>query len=533
MKKTYKKSRIQKLYPLVFGCLTGAICGGILALFLTCSRIVISYVFGLYKSADTPLAIVCILILVILCCFTAAVLQTLCPSAKGSGIPLAEGCARGMFKVKWLSAAAALVGGSLLSFLCGMSLGSEGPSIGVGGLIGDGVGKTAKKSDELRRHLVTGGASSGLAVAFNAPLTGITFALEETHRRFSPDILLAACSSVVSAVLISQLIFFGFGHNAYLNGIGIHAGFSALPFLAQAKASSVTDFFTLCGIAVLCGAVCGAIAISFNKIIFALSKLFSRVHSAVLRLLTPFLLTAVFGLSLYLTVGSGEAMLDAISTNTAFWLLFVLLIARFVMTATASGSGVTGGLFLPMIAIGGLLGTIAAKTCVICGMDETYAPNIIMLCIAAYFAASVRAPVSAVALTMELTASFVNLLPCAIAVAVGMILADFTKTAPLYEHVMEEMQKSTFARESADNPTVRGAVVIESAIVGKRIRDILWPYNSLVTELVRDGKNIVPDGETELAVGDRLTVCAEHIDVDEFRVQMSEYISVDETISTL
>ncbi|MCM1367538.1 MAG: chloride channel protein [Roseburia sp.] len=525
MKTRHKKYDLRRIRTLVFGCLTGAICGGVLALFLTCARVVLSYTFGLYAAADTPLAVVCLLTLVLLCCFAAAVLQTLFPIGKGSGIPLAECCARGMLRTNPFSAAAALVGGSLLSFLCGMSVGSEGPSVGVGGLIGDGVGRAAKTSDELRRHLITGGASSGLAVAFNAPLTGITFALEETHRRFSPDILLAACSSVVSAVLVSQAIFYGFGRIEYLNGLGIRAGFTVLPYLAQTRAANVTEFFKLCAIALLCGATCGGIALAFNRAIFALSDVFKRVNNALLRLLPTFVLTAVIALSLKLSVGSGEAMLEAISQNTAFWLLFALFAARLITTVCASGAGVTGGLFLPMIAIGGLLGAIAAKICVMCGLPEAYAPNITMLCIAAFFAASVRAPISAVALTLELTASFANLLPCAIAVAAAMILADFTRTAPLYERMMEDLQRSagTFG---GVNPTLHGVVTDRSAADGKRIRDILWPYNSLVIGLDRDGTDIVPDGETVLRAGDRLTVRADRVDEAKFREQMREYIEV-------
>ncbi|MDE7106700.1 MAG: chloride channel protein, partial [Clostridiales bacterium] len=160
---------LHNLQPLLYGCITGIVCGAVIALFLVCSRIVISFAFSVYSLERTPLAIACTLILVILCCLITAVLQMLVPAAKGSGIPLAEGCARGMLGVKWLRTAAALIAGSLLAFLSGMPLGSEGPSIGVGGLIGEGVGRAAKKPIQFRRYLITGGASSGLAVAFNAP----------------------------------------------------------------------------------------------------------------------------------------------------------------------------------------------------------------------------------------------------------------------------------------------------------------------------------------------------------------------------
>lgn len=518
------KNAGRTLKPLLYGCVTGIICGVIITLFIISARVVSHFTFELYESAQTPLYAVCVCMLVLTCCLAMAVIQTLCPTSKGSGIPLAEGYARGMLRIKWLRNAAALIAGSLLAFLSGMPLGSEGPSIGVGGLIGDGVGKTTKRSSELRRYLITGGASSGLAVAFNAPLTGVAFALEETHRRFSPGILFAAFSSVIPAVLVSQLLFWAFGHNAYLHGLGIEGGFTIMPALKQATFTSVGVFFSVCGVAAICGMICALAAVAFNHAIFALSKVFGKIKTPVLRLLPAFVLAAACGIAMHQTVGSGEATLHSVSIYSALWLLLVLFAVRFILTSLASGSGATGGLFLPMIALGGLIGTMLAKAACACSLSETYAPNIIMLCIAAFFAASVRAPISAMALTIELTASFTNLLPCAIAVGIATAIAGLLRSEPLYEHMMESMQANQGVPVTYKNLTVRGAVTHTSIACGKRIRDILWPYNSLVTSLDRSSTEIVPDGETVLLEGDVLTVKAERVDPELFNEQMTDYI---------
>ena len=521
-------NRLQKarrtVKPLLFGCATGIIGGAIITLFIICAKVVSHFTFELYESARTPLFVVCICMLVLLCCLITAVIQTLCPTSKGSGIPLAEGCARGMLRVKWLRNAAALIAGSLIAFLSGMPLGSEGPSIGVGGLIGDGVGKSCKQPVELRRYLITGGASAGLAVAFNAPLTGVAFALEETHRRFSPGILVAAFSAVVPAVLISQLLFWAFGHNAYLNGLGIESGFTVMPALKQAEFTSIGVFMAVCGIAAVCGIICSLFAISFNHIIFALGKVFGKIKSPMIRLLPAFALAALCGLLMHQTVGSGEATLHSVSIRSAVWMIVVLFLLRFILTSIASGSGATGGLFLPMIALGGLIGTLLAKAACACSLSEAYASNIIMLCIAAFFAASVRAPISAMAMTIELTASFSNLLPCAIAVGISTAVAGLCRTAPLYERMMENMQAATPVPAGHKNLTVCGRITERSVACGKRIRDILWPYNCLVTGLERTGEELVPDGETVLMDGDVLTVRAERVDPSSFREQIDDYI---------
>ncbi len=518
------KKLLHTASPLFYGCLTGIICGVVISLFLVCAKIVLSFSFGLYDSDRTPLFVVCILILVILSCLIMAVMQTLYPSCKGSGIPLAEGAARGMLSVKWLRSAATLIAGSLLSFLCGLPLGSEGPSIGVGGLIGEGLGRAAKKPVEFRRYLITGGASSGLAIAFNAPLTGVAFALEETHRRFSPGILLAAFSSVIPAALVSQLMFWGLGQIPYLAGLGVRAGSALLPYLSQTSYSNAMDLLTVGGIAALCGIGCALFAALFNASIFGLNKLFGKIKSRTLRLLPAFILTAVCGLCLAQSVGSGEATFEGVSLSTATWLLITLFVLRFVMTALASGSGATGGLFLPMIAIGGILGTLAAKASVAAGMDNSFAPNIIMLCISAFFAASARAPISALAMAIELTASFSNLLPCAIAVAISTAIAGVMRSSPLYERMMEDLYKSTQKHICGEVITISGVIPDGSYLCGRRIRDVLWPYNSLVTELDRGGQIIVPDGETVLEENDRLTVRAENIESEFFTEQLKDYI---------
>ncbi len=528
-----KRSFIHAVKPFLFGCITGIIGGIVTSLFSVCAKIVSAYSLGLYDAARRgALGIMCVAMLVLVTCLVAAQIQTFFPRSKGSGVPLTEGCARGIFRVKWLRTAAALIGGSTLSFLCGVPLGSEGPSIAGGGLIGGSVGETkpARRDPELQRYLITGGASAGLAVAFNAPLTGVAFALEETHRRFSPGILLAAFSAVVPAVLVSQLIFWGFGHIPYLAAAGVSAGAAILPSFIQNGFDDAGIFFAVCGIAAVCGALAAAVGIAFNRLSFLFGKLFSRVRNSALRLLPIFTLTVICGLILPTSIGSGEAALHSASTSTATWLLFILFAVRFVLPVLASGAGATGGLFLPMIAIGGLFGLRASKLCVYIGLPEAYVGNIVMLCVAAFFAASVRAPISAIFMAVELTASFSNLLPCAIAVAVATAIGGLTRTAPLYERMMEDMAQSASPDSRAADLVLVGTVSAASALCGKRIRDILWPYNSLVTELVReDGTVIVPDGETVVLNGDKLTVRADDVIADEFISRIQDYLIIPQS----
>lgn len=523
---TIRQKISRAISPFAYGCITGIVCGAVITMFLVCARIVITFAFDIYSAERTPLAVTCIFALVIMCCLFAAILQTLYPSSRGSGIPLSGATARGILRVRWLRNASALIVGSLISFASGLSLGGEGPSIGVGGLIGDGIGSIAKKPSEFRRHLVTGGSSAGLAVAFNAPLTGITFALEETHRRFSPRILLAAFSSVLPAVLTSQLLYWGLEQSEYLYGLGIRAGAAALHFFTQTRYESTPALLSACAIAIAAGGVCAVFAVSFNCATRLLGKIMVKISNPTVRLLPVFLLTAACGIALPACIGSGEATLAEISVPAATYLLVAILIVRFALTAAASGSGCTGGLFLPMLAIGGLIGALVAKGVTAAGFEAKYTPNIILLCIVAFYAGSVRAPISAVALSVELSASFANLLPCALAVSVATAIAGILRSEPLYERMTEELRDRTIPQNTGKTSTITGEIPPFAAICDRRIRDILWPYNSLVTALDRNGTEIVPDGETILQAGDKLTIRAENIDPTEFADQIKDYITI-------
>ncbi|MBQ9729839.1 MAG: chloride channel protein, partial [Clostridia bacterium] len=102
----------------------------------------------------------------------------------GCGIPHAEGATRGSIRFRWWRDATAMFAASLLGVFMGLSIGAEGPSIFIGAACGDGVATITKRNEMIKRYQITGGACAGLAVAANAPLTGMAFAYEEAHKRF-------------------------------------------------------------------------------------------------------------------------------------------------------------------------------------------------------------------------------------------------------------------------------------------------------------------------------------------------------------
>ena len=72
--------------------------------------------------------------------------------------------------------------GGIICLGAGLSVGREGPSVQMGGCIGEEFSKKGKKPDYEEVYLTTCGASAGLSAAFNAPMSGVMFALEEAHK---------------------------------------------------------------------------------------------------------------------------------------------------------------------------------------------------------------------------------------------------------------------------------------------------------------------------------------------------------------
>lgn len=106
------------------------------------------------------------------------------PVSSGSGIPQVEGVLLGKLRMRWWSVLLAKFFAGSLSIGTGLSLGREGPSIQMGAAIGQGISWIFKNIKVVEKYLMTSGASAGLSAAFNAPISGVIFALEEVHKSF-------------------------------------------------------------------------------------------------------------------------------------------------------------------------------------------------------------------------------------------------------------------------------------------------------------------------------------------------------------
>src|SRR5271170_2811615 len=169
------------------------------------------------------------------------------PDASGSGIPHVEAVLTGrapqapsiLIPVKFL--------GGLLAIGAGLALGREGPSVQMGASVSHLVGKIFRRNWADCRVLLAAGAGAGLATAFNAPIAGAIFVLEELVRRFEPRIAIAALGASATAISVSRL-FLGDASDFHIDT------------LAYAGAETRPLYFVL-------GAVAGLAAIGYNHAI--------------------------------------------------------------------------------------------------------------------------------------------------------------------------------------------------------------------------------------------------------------------------
>ena len=166
------------------------------------------------------------------------------PQASGSGIPHVEAVIRGELPQApfWLIPVK-FVGG-LLAIGAGLALGREGPSVQMGASSAHLVGKLFRRTWPDCRVLIAAGAGAGLATAFNAPIAGAVFVLEELVQRFEHRIAIAALGASATAIGIARVLI-GDAPDFHVSALGYaHAGTTPLYFVFGALAGLLAVIYS-------------------------------------------------------------------------------------------------------------------------------------------------------------------------------------------------------------------------------------------------------------------------------------------------
>ncbi len=491
------------------GTVTGVFAGAIVTFF----NILVHHGEYISRNAygyvrENPAFIPLLLLTLIAGAFLLGVAVNVSSVIRGCGIPQAEGATRGIIRLKWWRDLTLMFAASLVSVFMGLSIGAEGPSVLIGACAGDGVSALSRRNPMVRKYQATGGACTGLAVASNAPLTGMAFAFEEAYKRLTPEVFICSVSSVVFGMLTKTLIY-------KLLHMPVENAFSTYTFYDLPLSSY--------GFVVLAGLACGLLGVGFYKLAFLMRKAFKKVYvknekiSHGLRVLIAVLAGSLVSFLAVSVMGGGHDLIESLGSGTnenakalfGFGLastLAVVLVLKFFITTVNVGSGIPCGIFIPIIAIGACLGALLNMLWQQWGMGEKYCDLMIMICMAAFFTTVVKAPITSIVMICEFTGSFAHLLPVIIAVAIGYIVGELFRTEGIYEELLEQYEHETgiHEREVREIFTI---TLVQGAIADKRqVRDVLWPKGARVREIARGEEVILPDGDTILRGGDTLTI---------------------------
>lgn len=416
------------------------------------------------------------------------------PQAAGSGIPQVKGAIAGVFKLRWLRILLVKFAACAIAIGSGLSLGRAGPSIQMGAVAGQGVSRLLARPRVEERYLLSGGAAAGLAAVFNAPLTGVIFVLEELNHNFSGLLLFPALSASLAATLVSRIML---GRDTVFD-------FSGLPIM------QVGDFWVI----LAAGFICGVLGLFFNAGLLNSNRLYQTgiLKNAYVSNFLLLVITGAVGFYLPQAMGGGDDLLTDIAFNSyPLTVLLLFLAAKVVLTLLAFGSGLPGGAFIPTLVTGGLVGSVASAVFTQFGfLGAAYKANIIVICMAAFFTASVRTPITATVLVMEMTGSFLHLLPLALASLTAFATTEIWRARPLYGELFMRLLKNTKALERNHAEQERSIIELTvdtgSTADGRLVREISWPRHTLLVDVKRGDEELIPEGNTRLRSGDTLYI---------------------------
>ncbi len=343
------------------------------------------------------------------------IIHFLSREARGHGVPsVIESIAnRDGYIQPRVSTVTAITAGTTIG--SGGSAGKEGPIVQIGAAIGSTVGQLFNVSSERLKVLVGAGAGAGLAAVFNAPVTGVLFALEVLLADFSIN----AFTPIIFATVISTTI------SHYLIG--------SSPVL-KVPIYYLESFYEY-PLYLLMGVVGAFVAVFFTKILYATEDFFNKYKNIpdYLKPAIGGLLMGIIALKFPEIYGFDDSAIhSALLERTEVWMLFLLMIFKILATSLTLGSGGTGGLFTPSLFIGAAFGGFFGSLMNLLFPGITASPGAYALVgMGIMIAGTTHATISALMLIFEVTSNYQVILP----LMLGTIIATITTRLIMRENI--------------------------------------------------------------------------------------------------
>ena len=361
--------------------------------------------------------------------------RTYFKGSEGSGIPqtiAALSTQNDNFRSKILSLKVAFAKLSLtcLGLLSGASIGSQGPTVHVGASILYSVRNFIPhlRSRDMTRVLILAGGAAGISAAFNTPLAGIIFAIEELSRSFeerrSGTLLIAVVLAGITALAVLGEYTY-FGHST--ESIALSSAWIAV---------------------LSCGVVGGLLGGLFSTSLIFGTRQFSGYLSAY-----PLRIAFACGLTLsllaFLSGGQtfGTGYIEAKNLVDGGEASFLFPIYKLLATIASYLSGIPGGIFAPSLSIGAGLGADLAQF-----MPSLPVSAVVMLGMVGYITGVVQTPITAFVIVMEMTDSSSMLIPLMATALIAKAVSYTVCPKPIYQALADiYLQKLTFEKNPKTN----------------------------------------------------------------------------------
>jgi H+/Cl- antiporter ClcA len=348
------------------------------------------------------------------------------PMIKGSGIPQVKGAVHDELVLDWLPELSLKLVCGVIGIGAGLSLGREGPCIQIGAYVGLGMLALLRCPHQERKTLVIAASAAGLSAAFSAPLSGVLFILEELLPSFSPVYLVCAMGASLAANAVASLCF----------GLAPVFGFPTVQTLPLA----------LFPLVILLGIVCGLLGDVFKRFLYLFLDLYGKLRiPQVIRPVLPLLCSIPLGFVLLDTLGGGHDLIVSLGTiggtiERSVKLLALILLVKLLFTTFCYGSGTAGGIFLPLLSLGALSGKLLGQLLVMAGfIHQGQDINFMILGMAGFFAAVVHAPLTGIALILEMSGSFIHLEWLVLVCLSAFVTSKLISSRPVYGVLLERI----------------------------------------------------------------------------------------------
>lgn len=344
------------------------------------------------------------------------------PMIAGSGIPQLEGELEGKLDQKWQKVLPAKFLGGFLGLFGGLALGRAGPSIQLGAMAGKGVSRGLGRGKTEERQLLICGASAGLAAAFHAPLAGAMFSLEEFRKHSSISMLISVLAASLTADLVAAA------------ALGTEPIFQC----RLIRELPLGDYWMV----LLLGVLLGFVGAFYHWFMLKVQSFYDRAGlKGTQKLLVPFAWAGVLGFTAPVLVGGGREMVEALTGGeVVLGTAVFLLLGRLLFSAVSFGSGAPGGIFFPLLVLGGYIGGIFAMAGgQLWGLNAAYVNNFVLLAMAGYFTAVMRTPLTGIVLIFEMTGALDQMLSLSLVSVTAYITASLLQPKPISESLRDRL----------------------------------------------------------------------------------------------